>query len=105
MFERDGTSWAGLGAGLLFASEFVLMYLIYLGLARTSAWPSVGLLYWVVAFRAHYLNSDPGRPPDDRQGRGSHGALGGLPWPWVKGLQCQDGRRLWGMSCRFSRRR
>jgi hypothetical protein len=34
LFERDGTSWAGLGAGLLFASEFVLMYLIYLGLAQ-----------------------------------------------------------------------
>jgi drug/metabolite transporter (DMT)-like permease len=55
LFERDGTLWAGLGAGLLFGLEFVLMYL---GLQHTTASRGVVLLYlapFVVAFGAHYL--------------------------------------------------
>jgi drug/metabolite transporter (DMT)-like permease len=55
LFERDGTLWAGLGAGLLFGTEFVVMYL---GLVHTTASRAVVLLYlapFVVAFGAHYL--------------------------------------------------
>jgi len=55
LFERDGTLWAGLGAGLLFGTEFVVMYL---GLVHTTASRGVVLLYlapFVVAFGAHYL--------------------------------------------------
>jgi drug/metabolite transporter (DMT)-like permease len=55
LFERDGTLWAGLGAGWLFGTEFVVMYL---GLVHTTASRGVVLLYlapFVVAFGAHYL--------------------------------------------------
>ena len=55
LFERDGTLWAGLVAGLLFGTEFVM---IYLGLVHTTASRGVVLLYlapFVVAFGAHYL--------------------------------------------------
>jgi drug/metabolite transporter (DMT)-like permease len=55
LFERDRTLWAGIGAGLIFCLEFVLMYL---GLQHTSASRAVVLLYlapFVVAFGAHYL--------------------------------------------------
>lgn len=55
IFERDGTLLAGLGAGLLFAGEFAL---IYHGLQFTSASRSVIMLYtapfWV-ALGAHLL--------------------------------------------------
>src|SRR6266850_936458 len=34
LFQRDGTGWAGIGAGLLFAGEFVF---IYAGLEHTNA--------------------------------------------------------------------
>jgi drug/metabolite transporter (DMT)-like permease len=55
LFERDGTLWWGLGAGLLFGTEFVVMYL---GLVYTTASRGIVLLYlapFVVAFGAHYL--------------------------------------------------
>jgi drug/metabolite transporter (DMT)-like permease len=55
LFERDRTLWPGIAAGLIFALEFVLMYL---GLARTTASRGIVLLYlapFVVAFGAHYL--------------------------------------------------
>jgi drug/metabolite transporter (DMT)-like permease len=55
LFERDRTLWAGIVAGLLFGSEFFLMYV---GLQHTTASRGVVLLYlapFVVAFGAHYL--------------------------------------------------
>jgi drug/metabolite transporter (DMT)-like permease len=55
LFQRDGTLWAGLGAGLLFSLEFLTMYV---GLSHTTASRSVVLLYaspFVVAIGAHYL--------------------------------------------------
>jgi drug/metabolite transporter (DMT)-like permease len=55
LFERDGTLWAGLGAGILFSLEFLTLYL---GLSHTTASRAVILLYaspFVVAFGAHYL--------------------------------------------------
>jgi drug/metabolite transporter (DMT)-like permease len=54
-FERDGTLWAGLTAGLMFAIEFVL---IYQGLRFTSASRAVVFLYtapFFVAFGSHQL--------------------------------------------------
>lgn len=55
LLERDGTLWAGLVAGVLFAADFVTMYI---GLNHTTASRGVVLLYlspFVVAFGAHYL--------------------------------------------------
>lgn len=52
MFERDGTLWWGIMAGLLFAGEFLL---IYLGLGYTNASRAVIFLYmspFVVAIGA-----------------------------------------------------
>jgi drug/metabolite transporter (DMT)-like permease len=55
LFERDGTLWPGLLAGLMFAIEFMLLYV---GLNLTTASRGVVLLYlspFVVAVGAHYL--------------------------------------------------
>ena len=56
LFERDGTLWAGIGAGILFGLEFLTLYT---GLSHTTASRAVILLYaspFVVAFGAHYLS-------------------------------------------------
>src|SRR5271156_4870480 len=42
MFERDGTLWPGLSAGVIFGIEFVLLYR---GLTLTSASRAVVFLY------------------------------------------------------------
>jgi drug/metabolite transporter (DMT)-like permease len=55
LFERDGTLWPGLLAGLMFSVEFLVLYV---GLDRTSASRGVVFLYlspFVVAVGAHYL--------------------------------------------------
>jgi drug/metabolite transporter (DMT)-like permease len=55
LFERDGTLWPGLLAGLMFAVEFMVLYV---GLELTTASRGVVLLYlspFVVAVGAHYL--------------------------------------------------
>jgi drug/metabolite transporter (DMT)-like permease len=55
LFDRDGTLWAGILAGIMFGGEFVL---IYVGLDHTTASRGVVFLYlspFVVAFGAHYL--------------------------------------------------
>jgi drug/metabolite transporter (DMT)-like permease len=55
LFERDGTLWPGLACGVLFAAEFVL---IYVGLGFTTASRGAVFLYVapiLVAFAAHYL--------------------------------------------------
>lgn len=55
LFERDGTLWPGIFAGVLFGAEFLL---IYIGLGFTTASRGVVFLYlapFVVAFGAHYL--------------------------------------------------
>jgi drug/metabolite transporter (DMT)-like permease len=53
VFERDGTLWWGIGAGVLFAAEFLL---IYWGLDYTNASRAAVFLYlspFVVALGAH----------------------------------------------------
>lgn len=55
LFERDGTLLAGLIAGALFSTEFLVLYQ---GLSLTTASRGVLFLYlspFVVAFGAHYL--------------------------------------------------
>ena len=55
LFERDGTLWVGLFAGLLFGRR---VRDVYLGLAHTTASRGIVLLYlapFVVAVGAHYL--------------------------------------------------
>lgn len=53
LLERDGTLWAGIAAGLLFAAEFLLMYV---GLDYTTASRGILFLYlapFAVAVGAH----------------------------------------------------
>lgn len=53
--ERDGTLWAGIAAGLLFATEFLLMYV---GLEHTTASRGIIFLYlapFAVAVGAHFF--------------------------------------------------
>ena len=55
IFDRDGTAWPGIIAGVLFAIEFVFLYV---GLAYTTASRGVVFLYcapFVVAIGSHYL--------------------------------------------------
>jgi drug/metabolite transporter (DMT)-like permease len=76
LFERDRTLWPGIAAGLLFAGEFVTLYL---GLNLTTASRAVVLLYlapFVVAFGAHYLI--PGDRLTLAKTAGLTAALGGL---------------------------
>ena len=63
LFERDGTLWAGLLAGGLFAAEFAC---IYLGLRYTSASRLTVFLYtspfWVAALVPLFVKSERLRP-------------------------------------------
>ena len=57
LFGRDGTLWAGVVAGLLFALDFAAMYI---GLDHTTASRGVIFLYTMpifVALGAHFLNA------------------------------------------------
>jgi drug/metabolite transporter (DMT)-like permease len=54
LFERDGTLWAGIGAGLLFAAEFVF---IYGGLAHTNASRMSVFIYLTPALTALGLHA------------------------------------------------
>jgi drug/metabolite transporter (DMT)-like permease len=76
LFERDGTLWAGLLAGLMFSVEFMVLYI---GLDLTTASRGVVLLYlspFVVAVGAHYLI--PGDRLTVAKVVGLTAALGGL---------------------------
>lgn len=63
LFERDGTLWAGLLAGALFAAEFAC---IYLGLRYTTASRLTVFLYtspfWVAALVPLFVKSERLRP-------------------------------------------
>jgi drug/metabolite transporter (DMT)-like permease len=63
LFERDGTLWAGLLAGALFAAEFAC---IYLGLRYTAASRLTVFLYtspfWVAALVPLFVKSERLRP-------------------------------------------
>ena len=80
LFERDGTLWPGLLAGLMFSVEFMVLYI---GLDLTTASRGVVLLYlspFVVAVGAHYLIpgdrltlAQGGRPDGGARGPGRSG--------------------------------
>jgi len=63
LFERDGSLWAGLLVGSLFAAEFAF---IYLGLQHTSASRLTVFLYtspfWVAALLPLFIRSERLRP-------------------------------------------
>ena len=93
LFERDGTLWAGLLAGGLFAAEFAC---IYLGLQHTTASRLTVFLYtspfWVAALVPLFVKSERLRPVQwlglacafvavafaMREGMGGGGATGDL---------------------------
>jgi drug/metabolite transporter (DMT)-like permease len=59
LFEPDGSLWPGLGAGLLFSAEFLL---IFWGLQYTTAARAVIFIYltpFVVALGGHFLLAEP----------------------------------------------
>jgi drug/metabolite transporter (DMT)-like permease len=92
--ERDGTLWAGIAAGLLFALEFAFLYW---GLAFTTASRGVVFLYttpFVVAVGAHFF------VPGDRLTRakllGLAAAFAGLALAFADSLRLPSHRELIG---------
>lgn len=76
LFERDGTLWPGIAAGVLFGVEFIF---IYIGLDFTSVSRSVLFVYlmpFVVAIGAHFLI--PGERLTASKVVGMVAAFGGL---------------------------
>lgn len=76
LWERDGTFWPGVLAGLLFAAEFVF---IFAGLAHTDAARMVVFVYLapcITAFGLHFLI--PQERLDARQWAGVLVAFGGV---------------------------
>lgn len=85
LFGADGTLWAGLGAGLLFASEFLFLYW---GLEYTTASRGVLFLYtspFVVALGVHLLV--PGERLNRWQGVGLLCAFAGVVAAFSDGLR------------------
>jgi drug/metabolite transporter (DMT)-like permease len=99
LWRRDGTLWPGVAAGVLFAIEFVALYI---GVGLTTASRGVIFLYgapFFVALGAHWLL------PDDRLSRakviGLLVAFGGLVLAFFEGLFAPAGERalLGDMLC------
>jgi drug/metabolite transporter (DMT)-like permease len=94
LFERDRTLWPGILAGVLFAGEFVTLYI---GLDHTSASRGVVLLYmapFAVAFGAHYLI--PGDRLTTTKIAGLTAALAGLVVAMGEGVFAPGRPTLWG---------
>ncbi len=94
LFDRDGTLWPGLLAGLLFASEFAL---IYWALQYTPASRGVLFVYaapFFVVLGLHWLE------PAERIGRwqtiGMVCAFGGLIAAFADGIALPQGREVLG---------
>ncbi len=87
---RDGTLWAGLGAGLLFAGEFVF---IYSGLTHTTASRMVVFVYLSPILTALGLAwLIPGERLSPVQWAGVLVAFGGLLLAFFDGLAVDSGR-------------
>ncbi len=85
LFAADGTLWAGLGAGLLFGTEFLFLYW---GLEYTTASRGVLFLYtspFVVALGVHLLI--PGERLNRWQGVGLLCAFAGVAAAFSDGLR------------------
>lgn len=94
LFERDGTLAAGIAAGLLFALEFLL---IYVGLDHTTASRGIIFLYlapFVVAAGAHFLI--PGDRLTWAKTAGLLAALAGLAVAMGEGLLAPNQPTLTG---------
>ena len=92
--QRDGTLWPGLAVGVLFALEFVGLYV---GLNYTSAARATLLLYaapFVVALGAHWLV--PGERLDRVRLAGLAAAFAGLAVAFADRLRVPDARALAG---------
>lgn len=94
IFSRDGTLWWGLGAGILFALEFLL---IYLGLEYTNASRAVIFLYlspFVVALGAQLFI--PGERLRSVQVAGLVCAFTGIVVAFSESMRAPSGRMLIG---------
>jgi drug/metabolite transporter (DMT)-like permease len=95
LFERDGSLWAGLLAGALFAAEFAC---IYLGLRYTSASRLTVFLYtspfWVAALVPLFVKSERLRP---LQWLGMACAFVAVAFAMRDGLGAQQSA-LWGLT-------
>ena len=94
LFERDGTFWPGVAAGLLFAVEF---FLIYWGLTFTTASRAVLFIYmapFVVAIGAHFL-TDADRLTTMKT-VGLLAAFAGMAIAFADGLRLPSWRELIG---------
>jgi drug/metabolite transporter (DMT)-like permease len=92
LFERDGTLWPGLLAGLLFATEFVF---IFAGLATTDAARMVVFVYLapcMTAFGLHFLI--PQERLNARQWTGVLVAFGGVALAFGDGFSSGRGTLL-----------
>lgn len=94
LFDRDGTLWPGLVAGLLFGVEFLL---IYAGLAYTTVSRSILFLYtapFVVSVGAHLMI--PGERMRPVQAIGLLCAFVGVAVAFAEGLRLPTNRELTG---------
>lgn len=94
LFQRDGSLWPGLFAGLMFAGEFAL---IYQGLEFTAASRAVIFIYtspFVVALGVHLLV--PGEKLRGLQMIGLIGAFAGVAIAFSSGLALPTDRQLIG---------
>jgi drug/metabolite transporter (DMT)-like permease len=94
LFERDGSFWPGLLAGLLFAAEFAF---IFVGLNHTTASRAVVFVYFapfVVAIGVHWLV--PSERLDWRQAAGLVCAFAGVVLAFGDGFAAGAGQTLLG---------
>jgi len=94
LFERDGTLAAGIGAGLLFAFEFVL---IYAGLAYTAASRMIVFIYttpcWTALMLPFFI---PVERLSARQWIGVLAAFGGIVAAFAEGFTSAKGETFVG---------
>ncbi|MEW6705750.1 MAG: DMT family transporter [Pseudomonadota bacterium] len=94
LFARDGTGWAGLAAGALFAAEFAC---IFIGLQFTTASRMVVFIYlspFVVALGMHFIAHNERLHPG--QWLGLAAAFSGVAWAFAEGFtQPAAGPRQW----------
>ncbi len=94
LFERDGTLWAGLAAGVMFAAEFVL---IYAGLAYTTASRMIVFIYTAPCLTALMLPLFvKSEGLSARQGVGVLLAFGGIVAAFAEGFVASRGETLTG---------
>lgn len=97
LFERDGTLWTGLAAGLLFAFEFVF---IYFGLGHTAASRMSVFVYLAPVFAALWLHFlVPGEQLVAGQWLGVLLAFGGVAVAFGDGFLAAEGSTLLGDLC------